>query len=132
VFICCDTCRDTLDVVFYDRDPPLHGWTKQKPRFAPGLNEWRCPECLESVEKRKALAAEEQHAGEMDVSEVALLVQNRDRVSLAVRSGKARGSGEWLESFYSGYRGRPGRVAAREGTVPVRAVRLPSVSSIPR
>ncbi len=131
MFICCDTCRDTLVVVSYDGDPPRHGWTKQKPRFAPGLDEWRCPECRAFVEKRRALAAEEEDVGEMGVSDVELLVQSRELVRSAVKTGKMRRSREWLESLYGGQRRKPGRVPntpPREMPAPTRRTRLARVA----
>ena len=49
VLVCCDTCRETLDVAAYEDDPPQSGWTRQKPKLAPGLHAWRCPLCQKSA-----------------------------------------------------------------------------------
>jgi hypothetical protein len=53
MLVCCDTCGDTLDVSAYDDDPPRSGWARHKPRSAPGLDTWRCPNCEARSQKRE-------------------------------------------------------------------------------
>jgi hypothetical protein len=57
MLVCCDTCRDTLDVAVYEAAAPCRGWAKKKPLFAPGLDAWRCPACQEWMDKRAKLSA---------------------------------------------------------------------------
>jgi len=56
VLVCCDLCRDTLNVDAYYEDPLRSGWKKHKPRAAPGLAAWHCPECQARSTKKLARA----------------------------------------------------------------------------